>query len=89
MIQPTSRSAYYEIQPTLGNRQHVVLDCIREYGPITNTEISVKLKIPINAITPRTKELRKLGLVSSSGKRTCNVTGKTCLVWEAVKYTLF
>ena len=85
MIQDTTLSAYREIKKKgLGKRQHAVLVVIRYLKNPTNSEISQFMGIPINAITPRTNELVKLGKVIQGLKRTCHVTGKTVLTWSGL-----
>ena len=63
MIQQTSLMAYDGVKPRIGNRQGQILECLREHGPMTNKMISRKMGLPINCVTPRVLELRKLGLV--------------------------
>ena len=85
MLQDTSLHAYLKkIYPNLNARQRVVLHFLRNAGgDHTNAEISAVLSIPINGITPRTLELRKLGLVLESVKRKCKVTGNRAMAWRA------
>lgn len=87
MQQPTSLSAYWnEIQPRLGERQREVFRIITAYGgDWTNSEIAAHSKKPINTITPRIFELRKLGLVEESQKRICKVTGRRVIAWKRVQ----
>ena len=85
MVQETSLLAYIELDVSLGERQYAVLNIIRDHGPVTNTEISKHLCLPINSITPRVHELRKAGKVVCAGKRQCTITGRHVLVWEEVK----
>lgn len=85
MLQQTSLFAYYtEIKPTLGERQKVVFEELKKSGQMTNSEIAASLHAPINTITPRVHELRKMGLVKEWGKRVCKVTGRTVIAWETV-----
>lgn len=86
MLQPTSLSARQEIIPKLGRRQYAVLQVLRRAFDTTNAEIAAELHLPINTITPRTLELRKLGRVVESRKRPCRVTGRTAIAWRAVPY---
>lgn len=83
MIQDTSREAFYDIQPQLGQRQKEVLDAFYKHGPMTNTELSRIVGLPINMITPRTNELVKMGYISLSHRRPCKVTGRSAIVWSA------
>lgn len=85
MIQQTSLFAYRnEVKPTLGARQKIIYEEIQKHEDVTNGEISASLHIPINTVTPRVNELRKLGMVVLAKTRKCRVTGRTCLSWKAV-----
>jgi len=82
MYQETSGLAYDSIKK-LGLKQLAVLKVI-EYSNgqgMTNLEIADKLKIPINSVTPRTLELRKMGLVTDDGFRITR-TGRKAIVWR-------
>ena len=82
-IQSTSLKAYHgEVVPTLGQRQKVVLEALARSEGMTNVEISARIGLPINSITPRTFELLAKGLVREQKKRKCNVTGRMAIVWE-------
>lgn len=81
-VQQTSIDAYKEVEPDLGRRQTQVLDCIRRYRNVTNSEIANMLRLSINQVTPRTHELRKAGRVFFAEKRRCTVTGKNVLAWS-------
>jgi hypothetical protein len=83
MIQDTSLFAYSVATQNLGAKQKEVLDCLRYFPDATNAEIAAKMNWPVNRITPRMLELRKLGLVLDAGTRTCKVTGSTAHSWRA------
>jgi hypothetical protein len=85
MIQDTSLENYLKtVYPNLGHRQAVVLHHLRNASvALTNAEIAAALSRPINEITPRTNELRKMGLVIDAGRRTCRITGNTAHQWKA------
>jgi predicted transcriptional regulator len=84
-VRQTSLEAYDDIQPSLGARQEEILNAIKKLGCPTNLEISKYKRIPINQVTPRTKELREMGLVVECEKRECGVSGRTAMTWRAVK----
>lgn len=87
-MQPTSLTAYRDVQPSLGERQALVLAALE--GEMTNLEVARKLGWEINTLTPRMKELRDLGLVAQDGKRSCKITGNTAMTWrKIIKTTLF
>lgn len=82
MIQQTSLWAYESVKPGLGERQRTVLDVIRNFPGCDNHFISEKLRLPINSITPRVHELRRLGKVRAAGTHRSALTGRTVMGWE-------
>ena len=89
MIQPTSLHAYNtEIRPTLGARQKTILEAVQEIQNerenATNTEIAKHLNFPINTVTPRVFELRKMGYLTESVTRPCRATGRRAKTWRVV-----
>jgi hypothetical protein len=84
-IADTSIETYLKnVYPNLGHRQAVVLHHLRNASvALTNAEIAAALARPINEITPRTNELRKMGLVIDAGRRKCKITGNTAHQWIA------
>ena len=83
MIQETSQWAYARAVQNLGAKQKEVLDALRYFPDATNAEIAVRLGWPVNRITPRILELRKMELVFDAGRRRCKVTGSTAHCWKA------
>ncbi len=83
MIQDTSLFAYSVATQRLGAKQKEVLDCLRYFLDATNAEIAAKKGWPVNRITPRVLELRKLGLILDAGKRPCRITGSMAHCWKA------
>jgi hypothetical protein len=79
----TSLWAYAQASQNLGAKQKEVLDALRFFPDATNAEIAAHLKWPVNRITPRILELRKMELVFDAGRRTCKVTGSTAHAWRA------
>lgn len=83
-IRDTSRAAYEEISPELGDRQKVVLETIgRAKRPVNNQEIADFLGKPINTITPRTNELVGLEKVELAFKAVYPVTKRKVCYWRA------
>jgi|TARA_R110000744_G_scaffold346543_2_gene452071 DNA-binding MarR family transcriptional regulator len=82
MVQETSFDAFESIQDTLGKRQARVYGILKEQGECSNMDISIKLSMPINQITPRTNELVKMGLVKNSGKKKDSITNRLVMIWD-------
>lgn len=81
MIRQTSREAYWSLND-LGRRQLMVLSTIRSRGSACNLDIAEELGMPINSITPRTKELVDAGLVMERERRVITKTGRKVIFWS-------
>lgn len=89
VTQQTRRESYELILETLGKRQQMVFDALKEYGPATANELAqylyergMTLTAERNNTHPRLNELEKSELIEIIGKRKCSVTGKTCAVYQ-------
>lgn len=79
----TSSDAAEAMKPRAGILRAKVLDCLREYGPMTADECADALRESVLAIRPRFSELRALGLVVDTGERRENDSGRRAIVWRA------
>jgi transcription initiation factor IIE alpha subunit len=62
---------------------HQILEILQFHPDSTDFEISLLLGYSNpNVVRPRRNELMHAGLVRSTGKRTCQWTGKTALTWR-------
>lgn len=88
MIQATSSESYQRVED-LGKRQRAVYEVIRIFSQqgegISNKSISRYLYTPINEVTPRTRELVKIGLVMEGSKRHDQETGRATIFWKTVE----
>lgn len=82
-VKATSIRAYYDELPKIGARQRQVLDALASRD-MTNREISRATGLEINTVTPRTLEMRKLGLVTEKGTIVDPVTRKRVTLWGLV-----
>lgn len=80
-MEETSLMAYKEIEPTLGERQKEVYLAIKSLVETDNLLLSRYLRLPINSITPRVLELRKLGLVKKVRVGKSIVTNRNVNFW--------
>lgn len=78
-MQQTSLEAWNS-ELDLGLKQKVVYDTILVHQPCTNKEISFFTGLPINCVTPRTKELRDMGLVIA-GEMQRQKNGRNAVTW--------
>lgn len=73
----------------INKRQQQILDCFNELGNIygakillNNRQISDHTKIPINVVTPRVNELRKLGKLIEAKKERDSATNRLTIFWK-------
>jgi len=85
MIQETSIETYKNIQDSLGERQLLVYNHLKQNGPANNKMIAKDLMLPINSITPRVYELRILKFVGVSHEAPCPITKRKSIFWKTVK----
>lgn len=64
--------------------QGMVLYAMREWGSMTASEISERLEISLQSITPRMRPLAEKGLIRDSGERRMTPRGRKSIVWEIV-----
>lgn len=81
-VAQTSLAAFESILPTLSGRRKQVLEAMEKGSDYSFNELVRLIGLPINCITPRILELRKLGFVSRSGVRKCSVTGSEVYSWR-------
>lgn len=85
MIQQTSLVSYVELRQShkLGQRHAAIIELMRDKIPRTDYEISRALGYADpNTVRPRRNELVKKGLITNAGKRQCNITKKTSMIWR-------
>lgn len=84
MIQQTSIESFVKLRDTgdLGDRQLQMLRLIEEHGPVTNRELAMWARVPINSVTPRVLELRNMGFVRCAGKVYDAFTLRMVNMWE-------
>ena len=81
MIQQTSLDSWDLTLPELGLRQRQVYDALFLRSS-TNRELSVRLGLPINSVTPRVKELRDKGFVTENRIKHDDVTDRNVVEWR-------
>ena len=84
MSQQTSLLAFQEVQKNLGERQLQIYKTLQKLGEATNTMIARKYGVPINTVTPRIFELRRMGLVIYSYEDICPITNRKAIFWRCV-----
>lgn len=82
-VRDTSISAYKDVEQTLGERQRIVYEAIKNAKrPVNNQEIANFLNRPINTITPRTNELVALNKIELAFKEVYPVTNRKVCYWR-------
>lgn len=79
-VQSTSKAAFSTLN-NIGQRQTDVLSVIRTFGTACNQKIADHLGVPVNQVTGRVFELRKLNLVVEDHRAIWPATGKTVIWW--------
>lgn len=77
-IAETSKLAYNEIQEKLPESRRNVYLALKNLEYATNSMIANFLGWSINRVTPRTNELRKMGLIEKSHISWCPITKSRC-----------
>lgn len=83
----TSVEAADAIVPAAGRLQKMAYGAIRDAGSngLTADELAATIGVSRWAIQPRTTELRRKHLITDSGQRRLNVTGRRAIVWTAIE----
>lgn len=79
-VRNTSVKSYHSIFD-LSRRQADVFDVLQALGTACNMDLSNRLGLPINSVTPRTNELVAGGLVIESHRAVNPATGKQVIYW--------
>lgn len=79
----TGREAAEAIAPKCGRLQRLTLDIVRSAGAHGRTadEAAEACGMDRWSIQPRVSELKAKGLITDSGLRRANVTGRNAVVW--------
>jgi predicted transcriptional regulator len=89
-IRDTQLEAWESIQESLPESRRSVLRVIENAGDhgITTFDTAEKLGWPINQVSGRITELNQVGIVTDSGRRGVNPSGKRAILW-IVNHTPF
>lgn len=82
MVTQTSIDSYKIVkQTTRQTVQQKLLDILLSRGKVTNRQLSILTKIPINSVTARINELREAGKVKQVGTEYDSTTNRTVMTW--------
>jgi predicted ArsR family transcriptional regulator len=81
----TSIAAAEALQPEARRLREDVLRAIRSAADtgLTADEVAARLRLSPLTTRPRCTELRAAGLITDSGLRRCNASGRRAIVWVA------
>lgn len=81
MIRQTSLEAYQLVEPC--KMYGAINGALEILGSATDQEIASYLQCrDPNAVRPRRNEMVKLAWVEMAGKRKCQISGRTAIVWR-------
>lgn len=82
----TRNEAYHRILPTISPRARAAFNLLLQHGPMSNTELSRRMNLPINIITTLTYRLRSddVRLVKKHEKIVCPYTGYKVWTWRVI-----
>jgi len=78
----TSKAAAVAVLPRIGDLQAKVLEVVRANPGRTRNELAAVMGWHPSEVSKRLPELERVGLVRRGAERDCNVTGRSCAVWE-------
>lgn len=83
-MRETSAKAFHEGEAdgSISRARALVLMMLRSTGGMTGREVNMSLATQSGH--KRLSELRRMGVVREAGKRTCRVTGRQAVEWEAL-----
>jgi predicted transcriptional regulator len=84
-IQDTSRQAYTDSLPYRSDLAREIVQAMRQYGPMTCTEISARIGRILDNVKPTVTHLKDEGVVVKTAKRRPTQYGKPSIVWELAK----
>lgn len=84
MIQETSKEAYKDVKSSLGMRHKQVILALVTLKRANNREIAQYLNMPINCITGRVNELRKMNRIEQDSIKVDNITKRPTIKWRLI-----
>lgn len=81
-MRDTSKRAAREVRSSAKTLRSQALAVIALHQPLTADEVASYLGESVLSVRPRITELSKQGLISDSGMRALNKSGKTAIMWR-------
>jgi len=78
----TSFEAAEEIKECAKQHHQVILDCLKQYGPLGKDGIASLTKLDGNQVARRLSELKTLGLIQLTGKTVKSNSGRNEREWS-------
>ena len=77
----TSFEAADSIKKSVPEHYKIIVDCLKEHGPLGKDGIAAKTSLDGNQIARRLKEMKVLGLISLTGKTVKSNSGRNEREW--------
>lgn len=80
----TSKEAAHSMQPTAPLLRERVVACL-SHRPLTADEVAIRINASAFSVRPRISELARMGMISDTGERRANDSGRKAKVWQVNK----
>jgi predicted ArsR family transcriptional regulator len=77
------REALASLSPPVLRAQHdLILQALRDCGPLTDEQIEARTDLSPNTVRPRRGELVKMNLVTEEGSKRQTASGRKATIWR-------
>lgn len=80
----TSHEAAEHVGEFAGGHHKLILDCLKEHGPLSPDQIATKIRLDKFQICRRLPELQRAGLAQPNGETRRSASGRAERVWRAL-----
>lgn len=77
----TSRQAAERVKEFAAGHHKLILDCLKEHGPLSPDQIATKIRLDKFQICRRLPELQRAGLAQPNGETRRSASGRAERVW--------
>lgn len=80
----TSHEAAERVKEFAAGHHKMILDCLKEHGPLSPDQIATKIRLDKFQICRRLPELQRAGLAQPNGETRRSASGRNERVWCAI-----
>lgn len=80
----TSKAAAAEARELQARHQRLILDALKQYGPLGKDGVAARTSITGVAVCRRLTELQRAGLIAPTGRNVQSTAGRSEREWKAV-----